>query len=136
MLIAKVKSLKNDLNESKNHLKKFSSEKLNHMLHNQKHSFDRTGLGFDKSVVSLTNVASSSKLIFVKPLCKEERLAKKKVMYPPVSRSEKGKGILTDSYVSCSTLRCAHMSRNQPSQRFIPTCHHCGKIGHIRPNYF
>jgi hypothetical protein len=42
MLIAKVKSLENDLNESRNHLKKFSSEKLNHMLHNQKHSFDRT----------------------------------------------------------------------------------------------
>jgi hypothetical protein len=49
-LIAKVKSLENDLNDSRNHLKTFSNEKLNHMLHNQKHSFDRTGLGFeDKS---------------------------------------------------------------------------------------
>jgi hypothetical protein len=56
MLISKVKSLENDLNESRNHLKKFSSEKLNHMLHNQKYSFDRTRLGFDKYVVSSTNV--------------------------------------------------------------------------------
>jgi hypothetical protein len=136
MLIAKVKSLENDLNESRNHLKKFSSEKLNHMLHNQKHCFDRTGLGFDKSVVSSTNVASPSKLNFVKPMCKEENLAKKKVLYPLVSRGEKGKRILTDSYVSRSTPRRAHMPRNQPSQRFIPTCHHYGKIGHIRPNCF
>jgi hypothetical protein len=135
-LIAKVKSLENDLNDSRNHLKTFSNEKLNHMLHNQKHSFDRTGLGFDKSVVSSTNVVSPSKLIFVKPVCKEENLAKKKEMLPPVSRGKKGKEILTDSYVSRSTPRRAHMPRNQPTQRFIPTCHHCGKIGHIRPNCF
>jgi hypothetical protein len=57
----------------------FSNEKLHHMLHNQKHSFDRTGLGFDKSVVSSTNV---SKLMFVRPVCNEENLAKKKIMYP------------------------------------------------------
>jgi hypothetical protein len=63
-------------------------------------------------------------------------LVKKKEMLPPVSRGEKGKGILTNSYVSRFTLRRAHMPRNQPSQRFIPTCHHCCKIGHIRPNCF
>jgi hypothetical protein len=74
--------------------------------------------------------------MFVKPICKEENLAKKKEMLPPVSKGEKGKGILTDSYESRSTLRRAHMPRNQPSQRFIPTCHHCGKIGHIRPKCF
>ena len=106
------------------------------MLHNQKHSFDRVGLGFDKSVVSSSNIASPSKLIFVKPVYKEENLTKKKVMYPLVSRCEKGKGILTDSYMSRSTPRRAHMPRNQPSQRFIPTCHHCGKIGHIHPKCF
>jgi hypothetical protein len=66
ILIAKVKSLENDLNDSKNHLKKFSSEKLNHMLNNQKYYFDRIGLGFDKSVVS-----SPSKLMFIKPVYKE-----------------------------------------------------------------
>jgi hypothetical protein len=136
MLIAKVKSLENDLNESRNHLKKLSSKKLSHMLHNQKHCFDRIELGFDKSVVSFTNVASHSKLNFVKPVCKEENSAKKKVVYPSVSRGEKGKGILTDSYVCRSTPRRAHMPRNQPFQRFIPTCHHSGKIGHIRPNCF
>ena len=26
--------------------------------------------------------------------------------------------------------------KRQHSQRFVPTCHHCGKVGHIRPNCF
>jgi hypothetical protein len=26
--------------------------------------------------------------------------------------------------------------RKLPSQRFVPTCHHCGKVGHIRPHCF
>jgi hypothetical protein len=111
-LIAKVKFLENDLNDSRNHLKTFSNEKLNHMLHNQKYLFDKTGLGFDKSVVSSTNVVSPSKFIFVKPVCKEENMAKKKEMLSLVSRGEKGKGILTDSYVSRSTPRRTHMPRN------------------------
>jgi hypothetical protein len=34
MLITKVKSLEKDLNDSNNHLKKFSSDKLNQMLGN------------------------------------------------------------------------------------------------------
>jgi hypothetical protein len=93
-------------------------------------------LSFDKSVVSSTNVAFPSKLMFVKPVYKEENLAKKTVMYPPVLRGKKGKGILIDSYVSRSTPKHAHMPRNKPSQKFIPTCHHCGKIGHIRPKCF
>jgi hypothetical protein len=57
-------------------------------------------------------------------------------MYPPVSRGKKGKGILPNSYVFHSTPKPAHMSSNKPSQRFIPTCHHYGKIGHIRPKCF
>jgi hypothetical protein len=26
--------------------------------------------------------------------------------------------------------------RRQHSQRFVPTCHHCGRIGHTWPNCF
>jgi hypothetical protein len=136
ILIAKVKSLENDLNDSRNHLKKFFSEKLNHMLHSQKHSFGRIRLGFYKFVVSSTNVASPSKLMFVKPVYKKVNSAKKTVMYPPISRGEKGKRILTDSYVSHPIPKRAHMPRNKHSQRFIPTCHYCDKIRYIRPKCF
>jgi hypothetical protein len=27
-------------------------------------------------------------------------------------------------------------SRTQAHGKFVPTCHNCGKVGHIRPNYF
>jgi hypothetical protein len=49
VLIAKNKSLQNGLIETRHHLSTFSSEKLNQMLHAQKHSSDRSGLGFDKT---------------------------------------------------------------------------------------
>ena len=29
-----------------------------------------------------------------------------------------------------------HPPGKLPSKRFVPTCHHCGKIRHIRSNYF
>jgi hypothetical protein len=29
-----------------------------------------------------------------------------------------------------------HPHRKLHSQRFVPTCHHCGKVGHIRPHCF
>ena len=47
-LIAKNKSLQNDLIETRIHLSTFSNEKLNQMLHVQKRSGDRSSLGFDK----------------------------------------------------------------------------------------
>jgi hypothetical protein len=48
--------------------------------------------------------------MFVKLVYKEENLAKKIVMYPPVSRGKKGKGILPDSYVFCSTPKtCSYV---------------------------
>jgi hypothetical protein len=47
-------------------------------------------LSFDKSAALSTNVASSSKMIFVKLVNKEDSLAEKKVISPQISRGEKG----------------------------------------------
>jgi hypothetical protein len=77
LLIVKFKSLENELIESKTHLKKFSSDELDKMLHDQKPSFDRTCLGFDKLIASSSsNVASSSKIMFVKPNLKDVKTDK------------------------------------------------------------
>jgi hypothetical protein len=61
VLIVKNKSLKNDLVESRNHLSNFSSEKLQKLQHVQKHSSDRSGLGFDKTAHMYSNLASTPK---------------------------------------------------------------------------
>jgi hypothetical protein len=72
VLIAKNKSLQNDLIETRNHLSTFSSEKLNQMLHAEKRSSDRFGLGFDKTASCSSNRAPTSKIVFVKPVKVEE----------------------------------------------------------------
>ena len=74
------------------------------MLHNQKHLFDRIGLGFDKSAALSTNFASSSKMIFLKPVTKEDSLAEKKVISPQIFRGEKGKGTLFELYLNSMCL--------------------------------
>jgi len=56
--------------------KKFSSDKIDKILHDKKPSFDRSGFRFDKFIVSSTNVASSSKTMFVKPKLKEVKADK------------------------------------------------------------
>jgi hypothetical protein len=56
-LVAKIRYLEKELNESKSHLNKFLSVQLDKMLNDQKLSHDRSGLGFGKLVSSKSNVA-------------------------------------------------------------------------------
>lgn len=46
---------------------------------------------------------------------------------------DKGKHVLLDD---CVKPKYKASIRNQTSVKFVPICHHYGKIGHIRPNYF
>jgi hypothetical protein len=43
---------------------------------------------------------------------------------------------LVEAHASYFKPRVMHPPRKLPSQRFVPTCHHCGKVGRIRPSYF
>jgi hypothetical protein len=83
VLIAKNKSLQNDLIETRHHLSTFSSEKLNQMLHAQKRSSDRSGLGFDKTASCSSNHASTSKIVFVKPVEVEKSSGEEKPAVAP-----------------------------------------------------
>jgi hypothetical protein len=139
MLIAKNKSLQNDLIETRNHLSTFSSEKLNQMLHAQKRSSDRSGLGFDKTASCSSNRAPTSKIVFVKPVKVEESSGEGKPAVSPIRQGKKGKKGKKNSFVPNASLpkpKVLHPHRKLPSQRFVPTCHHCGKVGHIRPHCF
>jgi hypothetical protein len=136
MLIAKNKSLQNDLIETRNHLSTFSSEKLNQMLHAQKRSSDKSGLGFDETVSCSSNRAPTSKIMFVKPVKVEESSGEGKPAVSPTRQGKKGKKNSFVPNASVPKPKVAHPLRKLPSQRFVPTCHHCGKVGHIRPLYF
>jgi hypothetical protein len=124
LLIVKNKALEKELCESKTHLTKFSSDKLDKMLNEQKSFSDKTGLGFDKYAASSSNI-SSSKIMFVKPnlsaVTSEEE------------SSKIGKNVPLINNVKAELKM---PSRKQSKPKFIPTCHHCGKVGHIRPNCF
>jgi regulator of replication initiation timing len=136
VLIVKNKSLQNDLIETRHHLSTFSSEKLNQMLHAQKRSSDRSGLGFDKTASCSSNHASTSKIVFVKPVEVEKSSGEEKPAVAPTHQGKKGKKNSLVSHASYPKPRVVHPPRKLPSQRFVPTCHHCGKVGHIRPHCF
>jgi hypothetical protein len=102
-------------------LEKISSNKLVQMLKGQKCSFDKIGLEFDKFAASSSNIASTSKTIFVKPEISE----------PYVACLDKGKNVI--GYEN------AKIESNIPIKKYsktesMPTCHHYGIIGHIRPH--
>jgi hypothetical protein len=124
LLIVRIKTLEKELCDSKTHLTKFSSEKLDKMLNEQKSFSDKTGLGFDKYATSSSNI-SSSKIMFAKPNLNA-------VTFEEES-SKIGKNVPLINNVKAELKM---PSRKQSKPKFIPTCHHCGKVGHIRPNCF
>jgi hypothetical protein len=109
------------------------------MLHAQKRSSDRSSLGFDKIASCSSNRAHTSKIVFVKPVKVKESSGERKPAISPTwqgKKGKKGKKNYIVSHASVPKPRFAHPSRKLHSQRFIPTCHHCGKVGHIRPHCF
>jgi hypothetical protein len=124
-LVAKIRFLEKELNESKSHLNKFLSVQLDKMLNDQKPSHDRSWLGFGKLVSSKSNVASASKIMFVKPKMKEIK-TESMCLHKDVSmdRNRKFK----------SQLKIPQ--KRVSNSKFIPTCYHCGIMGHTHPNCF
>jgi hypothetical protein len=72
------------------------------MLTGQECSSDKIGLGY-VATIDASNIASTSKIVFVKPSASDSQNA----------CGDRGKTIVPKS---------------------LPTCHHCGMVGHIRPN--
>jgi hypothetical protein len=85
------------------------------MLTGQKCSSDKTSLGY--VAIDSFNIASTSITIFVKPLGSKPQ-------------NNKGKAIM----VSCENDNTTPAKTEHSTKRSLPTCHHCGMVGHIRPN--
>jgi hypothetical protein len=92
------------------------------MLSDQKCSSDKSGLGFDKFPASSSHVASTSRTMIVKP----------EIFESHVTCLDKGKTVSLNDHVKVESK--IHVKK-QSKCKFIPTCYHCGIIGHTRP-YF
>ncbi|XP_068323079.1 uncharacterized protein [Pyrus communis] len=124
MLASDNKGLENELSNIKKKVEEFSigSSKIDKMLSYGKISGDKSGLGFD-----ITGSSSTSVTKFVKAL--QEPSMK-------VSSDEPFGN-------SCITTKESNFVRNFVgpkkfirSKNFIPICHFCEKIGHIRPRCY
>jgi hypothetical protein len=114
-LLQKITDLEDKLMDAQLKLENFLNNKLAQMLTGQKCSFDKTGLGY--VATNSSNIASTSRIVFVKPLGSEPQ-------------NDKGKAIM----VSCENDNTTPAKSEHSTERSLPTCHHCGMVGHIRPN--
>jgi hypothetical protein len=116
-MLIKINDLEERLLETQLQLKRVLDEKFTHMLSIQKYPTDKTGLGYVPT--SISDTPSTSKTIFVRPIIPES----------PPPRMDKGKSVM-EGEVPFNPQPLVKL----PMRKKPPTCHHCGKLGHIRPN--
>ncbi|XP_022862077.1 uncharacterized protein LOC111382364 [Olea europaea var. sylvestris] len=122
----KIKTLTIELEKSNVHLQTFISgtKKLDNILGMNKPVGDRKGLGY---VEGNTHVTRPSKTVFVS--------ASKKAN--DVGSSNKGKNVPREqSHQSHRNFNPRYPQTRTFEPRFIPTCHHCGALGHTRPRCY
>jgi len=117
MLFDIIDKLKNKLKESEDLLKKFSSVNLKSMLCIHLDVSNKPSLTADLSPSTSHAYDFEIDSIDIKPVIVDT----------------------TCSENSCLTNHVMPKSKNTSTQvhgKFVPTCHNCGKIGHIRPNCY
>jgi uncharacterized protein YifE (UPF0438 family) len=114
-MLIKINDLEERLLETQLQLERVSNEKLTHLLSIQKCPTDKIRLGY----VPTSDTLSTSKTIFVRPVIPES----------PPPRMDKGKAVM-EGEVPFNPQPMVKL----PIRKKPPTCHHCGKLGHIRPN--
>jgi hypothetical protein len=106
----------NTIDALENKLKKLSSDNLKSMLCIHTNIFNKPNLIIDDLSASTSHVFDSElDSIIIKPV------------------------IVDTACLENSSLNNHVMPKFKESRiqgKFVPTCHNCGKIGHIRPNYY
>jgi ferric iron reductase protein FhuF len=115
MLFDMIDTFENKLKESKNLLKKFSSDNLKSMLCIYSDDSNKPDLTVDDLSAS-TSHASDFELD-IKPVIVDTACSENSCLNNHVMPKLKDTG-------------------TQAHGKFVPTCHNCGKIGHIRPNCY
>jgi hypothetical protein len=107
-LMRKIQELQEKLLETQLQLERATDEKLTHMLSIQKSPTDKTELRY---VAPTSDIPSTSRTVFVKVAVPE----------PPPIVEGKRKDKINGDVPKPLTIRKS------------PICHHCGLIGHVRP---
>ena len=81
------------------------------MLHIQKRSSDRFGLGFDNTASLSSNRTPTSKIVFVKPIKVKESSGERKPAVAPTRQGKKGKKNFIISHASYPKPRVVHPPR-------------------------
>jgi len=122
-MLIKINELEERLLETQLQLERASDKKLTYMLSIQKCPTDKTGLRYVPT--SISDTPSTSKTIFVRPVISES----------PPPRMDKGKIVMEEEAIMEEEVPFNTQPLVKlPIRRKPPTCHHCGKLGHIRPN--
>jgi hypothetical protein len=118
MLFNIIDTLENKLKESEDLLKKFSSDNLKSMLCIQSNISNKPASIVDDMSTS-TSHASDYEIdsIDIKPVIVDTACLENSCLTNHVMPKSKDTG-------------------TQAHGKFVPTCHNCGKIGHIRPNCY
>ena len=136
-LAEKTKKLEVELFQVRAQLERTSSAKLDEMLSIQKSALDRTGLGYG---ISSSNTASTSTTVFV-PLAKNNEIENIDVKISQASENlDKGKSILGAppklDKKEAKNPKAKKANSQKPKQKKQHLCHHCGAVGHTRPNCY
>ncbi|XP_022877017.1 uncharacterized protein LOC111395263 [Olea europaea var. sylvestris] len=124
----RVKTLTCELEKSITQLQSFVSgtKKLDDLLGMNKSAGNRQGLGFVKSD---GKVSSLSKTTFL-PASNRSNISTN-----PKSKDKNFTGLKAIRAHKISTPKFQDQHSRASEPRFIPTCHHCGALGHTRPRY-
>jgi hypothetical protein len=126
VLIENIKSLENELKDSKELSNRLSSDNLENMFFVLKHVSNKPRMIIDN--LGASNLHASNfeiKSLFVKHVEVEEVNA-------TIVCLDKGK---TSFMNNCLKPKSKAQLGKQTQTKSVPTCHHCGIVGHIRPNY-
>jgi hypothetical protein len=125
VLVENIKSLENELKDSKELSNRLSSNNLKNMLCVQKHFSDKPSMIVDNLGVS-TSYASNFEIksLFV-------MLVKVEEVNVNIAYFDKGKNSCMNN---CEKPKSKSNLGKQTQVKFVPICHHCGIVGHIRPN--
>ena len=136
-MIEKTKKLEAELFQVRARLERTSSVKLDEILSLQKSTFDRIDLGYD---FSSSSIASTSTTVFVSPTNNVEFENNDVKNVLASENIDKGKSILgappKQDKKKTKNLRAKKGNSQKPKQKKQHLYHHCGIVGHSRPNCY